>query len=55
MDARDGRFVEGAKLRLYLIPKRIYLKSKPTNSWRPFRSREYGPAEFESLCGSDKR
>jgi hypothetical protein len=41
MDAREGRFMEGAKLRLYLIPKRIYLKSEPTNSWRPFRSREY--------------
>jgi hypothetical protein len=41
MDARDGGFMEGAKLPHYLIPKRIYLKSEPTNSWRPFRFREY--------------
>ena len=41
MDASDVGFMEGAKLRLYLIPKRIYLKSEPTNSWRHFRSREY--------------
>jgi hypothetical protein len=33
MDASDVGFMEGAKLRLYLIPKRIYLKSEPTNSW----------------------
>lgn len=33
--------MEGAKLPLNLIRKRIYLRSEPTNSWRPFRSREY--------------